>query len=191
MSAFMVNLANDPLWDEAAAIGEARALSHIADRAAKRKPWPTSRGRPIPRSELISQDVQGAVAEAIVARLTGGEWDKGVGEQHWGGSDVRLPCGEVIEVKSTHHPNGRLFIYPDAPIDDYAVLVIVNFATRQVTLPGWVRVEDGISRAVFGEMSKSPPCYELVQEQLSPFADLLTHLEQTCLAASSADSGSR
>jgi len=181
MPAFTVDLSKDGLWEEAAAVGEARALHHIADREAKGKPWPRMRGRLMTRNELISQDLQGAVAEAVIASLTGGVWDKGVGEQHWGGSDIRLPCGEVIEVKSSHHPNARLFIRPDAPIDDYAVLVIVNHATRIVTLPGWVGIADGISRAVFGEMSKSPPCYELVQEQLSPFTDLLTHLEQTCL----------
>lgn len=186
----IVNLSNDPLWDHAWRVGERRAVHHIRDRAQHGKPKPrvkdrwTRTWRDMTEQELIARDATGCIAEAVVARVLGGTWNEGIGEEHWGGDDVVLHCGDVVEVKSSLYPTAMLFVYPEQDAEHLTLLAIPDVNSRTVRLAGWQQVHLARAAGVWNP-KRLKPVHELRQDQLRPVSELLTILEDhACLPPS-------
>jgi hypothetical protein len=138
-------------------------LAHAAMAGCQRRIASIKRGRPQvygagERKNFWQIDIIGMMAEYAVAKAFDKHWQPATNQRL-----ADLP-GDVsdLQVRSTEHRDGHLFIHPD---DKPAKYILAVVAERHVLLAGWCEKEHG---SVLGVM-KSPDTWWVSQDQLFGF----------------------
>jgi hypothetical protein len=166
---------DSPLFQHAVRVGLERFLDsrNRKDRAGARK--------------SLKDDLMGALAEAILALYTHQVWHATVGQFQGQMPDV----GDDIEVRYTHHPNGRLLLRPGDSLDRRWALVTGPFppewralirtplrphhrpAEISLTLHGWLPgAEVATPELETAPAPDRPPCWAAPQRILRPLSTL-------------------
>jgi hypothetical protein len=107
-------------------------------------------------------DIEGAMAEMVVAKLLGHYWS-GDGPGNYKGADV----SDNIQVRWTKHENGHLLVNErDNPSHFY---FLVTGVAPIYELKGWIAGHKAKIQAYFRRIKPSrPPCYCVPQSDLEP-----------------------
>jgi hypothetical protein len=140
----------------AAMVGVNRMIDNLTNRRSNRhgeKSW-----------GVWQRHVEGAMAELAVAKYLGLEWAPEIG--NISESDV-----SGIEVRSTHHQNGRLIIHKED--DSYSAFVLAIGMNGEYRLAGWCYAFDA-KRPEFWQdpTGKGRPAYFVPQNRLVAMSNL-------------------
>jgi len=120
----------------------------------------------------IGIDLQGARSELAVAKALGLKWDgKFLRNEAWLKWRVEGHDVGPLEIRSTHHPNGRLLLHPKDPDESPFILVLTHKRPVYI-LAGWYFGRDGKKNEWWWDPGYGRPCYFVPREQMKPMSTL-------------------
>ena len=110
-------------------------------------------------AEAWRNDIEGAAAEMAYCKATGIYWPGSINS--FKGPD----CGELTQVRQTHHQNGCLIVRDRDPDDHFFVLVVGKCPTFNIV--GWIRGFDAKKNEFVRCPGEQDPAYFVPQNKLS------------------------
>lgn len=144
-------------WWEVVSAAEVGVRRHVANRAKQNN---HRFGKP---KDLWSTDIQGALAECVLAKAIDRYWRPLVREPQTLEGDVGRE-----QVRSTSRTNGCLILHPPDPDDARFWLVVGDVPTFRVI--GWIRGVDG-KQPEYWQQGDGRPAFFVPQDALTPVHD--------------------
>jgi hypothetical protein len=141
----------------------------------------TSRSQSIPNRKKSSEkdieiDMKGMAGELVVAKHLNLYPDLTI-QTGAGGIDLTLHKGTTLDVKTTHHPNGKLIAGEYKKNRDHAqIFILVTGDIHEENQPfhirGYETSKNLFKDENYGWLANSSKCYQVPQEELKPIQKL-------------------